>query len=160
MGFIAWLKETFRDKSMAPPPPRPEGWNKTLDDLYAENRSLSGDELSWASAYEQEQLRTWARFPKDDEVYEAVAEVEVSYITYYRSPYGGGGKGKLPAGTRVLVHVPDSQAEPTGVSAVALEEEKIEELLVPENDRMSSNYDGYDLFIKVAKLNREFKLVS
>lgn len=159
MGFWSRLKETFRDKSLDPPPPRPAGWNKTLDDLYAENRSLSGHELSWAAAYEQEQLRTWARFPKDEEVYEAIGEVEVSYITYYRAPYGGGGKGRLPAGTRVQVHVPDSEPEPTGVSAVALEEERIEQLLVPENERMSANYDGYDIFIKVAKLNREFKRV-
>ncbi|MGH9807842.1 MAG: hypothetical protein ACRD9W_11375 [Terriglobia bacterium] len=160
MKLMDWLKELLRDKGMDPPPPRPAGWNKTLDDLYAEKRSLSGHELSWASGYEQEQLRAWARFPKDDEVFEAVAEVEVSYITYYRAPYGGGGKGKLPAGTRVQVHVLEHQPEPTGVSARPLEEVRIEELLVPENDRRSSNYDGYDLFIKVDKLNKEFRLVS
>jgi len=159
--MLAWLKELLRDKSLDPPPPRPAGWNKTLDDLDAEKRSLTGHEIHWAREYEREQLKAWARYPLDGEVYEALNEVEVTCMIYYSAPYGGGGKAKLPAGTRVKVKVnPRIDSEPISVSADTLEKERFKELLMPKKEYLASNYQDYDLFIKVARLNKDFKLVS
>lgn len=42
----------------------PEGWTKTIDDLVAEKRDLSGEEIAWARSYEREQLRSWAQMTK------------------------------------------------------------------------------------------------
>jgi len=158
--MLAWLKELLRDKSMDPPPPRPVGWNKTLEDLDAEKRSLTGHEMHWAREYEREQLKAWARFPLDGEVYEATQDVDVTYMIYYSAPYGGGGKGVLPAGTKVKVRLNKIDPEPISVSADALEKERLKELLMPKQEYLASNYQDYGLFIKVARLNKEFKLVS
>jgi hypothetical protein len=158
MNLMERLRGLLRDKR-ADLIPRPVGWNKTLGDLDSENRTLSGHEIRWAREYEQEQLRSWARFPKDGEVFEALGPVTISYIVHYRAPYSGGGQGTLPAGTRLRVSVQAGDPEPVGVYAIPVEEGKLEELLVPAEERLSSKYDGYHLFLHVAQLNREFKLV-
>ena len=160
MGFFSWLKEALRDKRLDPPPPAPAGWNKTLEDLDAEKRSLSGHEIHWAREYERGRLRDWARFPKDQEVFEAVKEATVSYVIHFRAPYGGGGNGTLPAATRVRVSAHARDPEPIGVAALPLDRDRVESLLVPEEERMASNYDGYELFIKVAQLNTEFRRIE
>lgn len=158
MKLLAWLRELLRDKRLDPVP-RPQGWNKTLADLHAENRNLSGHEIAWAREYEREQLRTWARFPRDGEVFEATREVSLFYLVNWRGPYSGGGTGVLPAGTKLRVSVYANDPEPIGVYAVPLEEKLFEERLIPEPDRLSSKYGGYSLFINVSQLNREFALV-
>jgi hypothetical protein len=141
------------------PRPRPADWNKTFADLEKENRSLSGEEMDWARDYEREQLRGWARFPKDGDVYEALHGLEVGFITYWNGPYSGGGRGTLPAGTQVRVSVSADMPEPIGVQADPVESKRIEELLVSEDDRLSSKYRGYALFLDVSVLNKEFRLV-
>jgi hypothetical protein len=56
-------------------PPR---WNKTIDDLMAEKRAISGDEIEWA------------RFPRDAEVFEAQADLKLHYLTHWSAPFTGG----------------------------------------------------------------------
>lgn len=140
-------------------PPRPHGWNKTLDDLMAEHRMVSGQELSWARAYEQEQLRAWARFPRDGEVHEAAMDCEVTFLTHWAAPYTGGGKAKLPAGARIRVAVLPGDPEPIAVAAEPLDDGSLERELVPEAERTSAKYGGFSLSVGVAELNRSFRLV-
>lgn len=139
--------------------PRPTEWNKTLDDLSAENRSLSGEEMEWARQYEREQLRGWARFPKHDECFEALREMPVTYILHWRNPYASGGTGTLAKGERIRVGVHAHVTEPLVVDAMPLEEQRFAERFIPEVDRLSSNYGGYSLSLKVDALNRDFRLV-
>jgi hypothetical protein len=141
-------------------PPRPAGWNKTLDDLTAENRSLSGHEIEWAREYQREQLRSWARFPNDGERFEAVTETEVTYQIDWRGPYGTGGKGMLPAGSVIRVAIPEGSVEPVGVYADPVDEKAVELLLIPENDRNSTSYNGFSLFLGVDQLNKDFRLLD
>jgi hypothetical protein len=142
------------------PKPRPAGWNKTLNDLSAENRSLTGQEIEWAREYDREQLRSWARFPRNDEVFEATHDVEVTYLVDSRGPYTEGGKGVLPKGARIRVSVHMGDLEPVGVYAMPLDEKDIAEKLIPSDDRNSTRYAGYSLFLNVAQLNKDFSLVS
>jgi hypothetical protein len=159
MKILAWLKSLLDD---TPPPyrPRPAGWNKTLADLDAEKRSLSGEEIHWAREYDREQLRAWVRFPLNEEVFEATRDVPVTYIIDWRAPYSTGGDGVLPKGTRIRVSVLDGDPEPVMVYAIPVDEKAIAELLIPEDDRNSSKYGGYNLRIEVAKLNKEFELID
>jgi hypothetical protein len=139
----------------APPP----GWSKTIEDLIAENRSISGEEIEWARRFEREELKSWARFPRPGEIYELINDAEISYVTHWSAPFTGGGKGLLRGGTRVCIG-DIGEAEPIGVYADALEKLRIEAELVPEADRKADLYGGYSLSIKTAELNRLFRLVG
>jgi hypothetical protein len=140
---LSWLKRLF---GPAPPfRPRPPEWRKTLQDLDAEKRNLSGEEIEWARDFEREQLRAWARFPKDGEVFEALHDVKVSRIVH-SGPTARGGDTALPKGTRVRVWVPQGVAEPVGVQA----------LLAGEDPKSGDS----SLHLHVAQLNREFRLVE
>lgn len=158
MKLPAWLNAILGlDDGV--PKPRPSGWNKTLDDLDAEKRSLSGDEIEWAREYEREQLRGWARFPRDGEEFEAIDDTRVACVVHARAAYSSGLEVTLQRGTRIRVSVPGFDAEPVGVQAVPVDEKALEAQLVPEDQRRDGKYDGYSLSLKVAQLNREFRLV-
>ncbi len=160
MSLFSWLQRALGFGPEPEPRPRPADWNKTLADLSAENRSLSGEEIGWAREYEREQLRSWARFPRNNEEFEAVHEVQVAYLIDWRAPYSTGGKGMLPKGTRIRVAVHEFDLEPVGIQAVAVDEKAVEQLLIPEDDRNSTKYGGYCLSLSVAQLNKEFRLVT
>lgn len=158
MSLFSWLAGLF-DDTPAPSKPRPPDWNKTLADLSAEQRNLSGQEIEWARDYEREQLRAWARFPKDGEHFEARHDVRVSYLIHWRAPYTTGGEGVLPMGTRVRISVAPGDAEPIGVYAMPLDEQAMAQLLIPELDRLSGKYDGFSISLTVAQLNTDFVLM-
>jgi hypothetical protein len=142
-------------------PPR---WNKTLADLFAdskESRSPIGPpETEWARSYERSLLRSWARFPLDGDVYEAVEDTVVKFLTHWRAPFTGDGSGTLPKGTKVRVNVPDWMREPVGVYADPFDAERIERALVSEADRSNAKYGGFSLSISTAELNKCFRLVQ
>jgi hypothetical protein len=139
----------------------PSGWKKTLSELGAElpGRVPTAEEWGWARAYERAELRKWARFPLNGEVFEATQDTPVRYLTHWRAPFTDGGSGVLPAGTRFRVLVMEGDPEPIGVHADPLESERIEELLVPSSVRTEPKYAGYSLSIGTDELNRLYKLV-
>jgi hypothetical protein len=136
-------------------PPR---WNKTIDDLMAEKRAISGDEVEWARDYERSQLRPWARFPRDAEVFEAQADLKLDYLTHWSAPFTGGGSCVIRKGTRIRVSVPPFDPAPIGVYAAPLDA-ALEKEIVPEADRLAANYGGFSLFVKTAQLNKDFRPV-
>jgi hypothetical protein len=139
----------------------PEGWTKTVQDLVAERaRTISAEEWEWARAYERSRLRPWARFPRNGDIYEALEDMPIRYLTHWRAPFTGGGTGALRKGTRVRVEVPDGDIEPIGVYADPLERDAIERELIPASDRAHEKYSGYSLSIGTKSLNRQFRLVS
>lgn len=141
----------------------PPGWNKTVSDLFRESQKSRGPvgppETEWARAYERSLLRPWARFPRDGEVFEALGDTRVHYLTHWRAPFTGGGEGVLPKGTQIRVKVADWIREPISVYADPLDGPRIEQLLVSEQDRGSAKYGGFSLSIPTADLNRLFRLV-
>jgi hypothetical protein len=141
-------------------PTLPPDWSKTITDLLAENRNISGQEIEWARAYEREQIRSWARFPRPGEVFELASDAEISFVTHWRAPFTGGGKGLLRKGTRVRIVDPVSDPEPIAVYAHPLEMSLVEVALVPESDRRAERYAGYSLSIRTVELNKLFNLVS
>lgn len=124
----------------------------------AEKRTISGEEIEWARSYERDQLRGWARFPKNKEEYETLSDVGVSYLVHWQAPYTGGGETTLAKGTRIRVSVSAQDAEPVGVYADPLDGGQLERQLVPESERASKKYGGFSLFVSVEKLNKEFQL--
>lgn len=136
----------------------PPGWNKTLDDLMAEKRTVGGDEIEWAREYERAQLRSWVRFPRDGEVFEAQSDLRLDYITHWAAPFSGGGSCTISKGTRVRVAVPAFDPQPVGVYAAPLDA-ALEKEIVPEEERAAAKYGGFSLFVKTAQLNKDFRQV-
>jgi hypothetical protein len=160
MSIFSWLQRISGFGLEPEPRPRPADWNKTLADLDAEKRSLSGEEIGWAREYEREQLRSWARFPQNDELFEAILDAKVSYMIDWRAPYATGGEGVLPKGTQIRVSVMAGDLEPLAVHALPVDVKQVEQLLIPEDDRNSTKYGGYDLVVRVAQLNKDFRLLA
>jgi hypothetical protein len=142
----------------------PPGWKKTLADVFSElkesPRPIGPPETEWARAYERSLLRPWVRFPLDGDVYEALEDAPIKFLTHWSAPFTGGGEGTLPKGTRVRVKVYDWIREPISVSADPVDAPQIERLLVSEDDRKNAKYGGFNLSIPTSDLNRLFRLVQ
>ena len=94
------------------------------------------------------------RFPSRGDVYEALED----YLTHWRAPFTGGGRGTLRKGDRVTVdHEPvDSMALSVYAAPV---DQSVEARMVPASDRSDPKYDGYSLVLRTADLNRRFRLI-
>ena len=138
----------------------PKDWKKTLEELFEEDRDIPSEEIQWARAYEKEMLRNNVRFPLNGEIFEAIEDVKISYLTQWRAPFTGGEDFIIKKGTRIKVEVEEYEAEPILVYATALEHEKLEKEIIPEKDRTNSKYAGYYLSVKTKTLDQSFQLKS
>ena len=109
-------------------------------------------------AYEREELRKWARFPRDGEVYEALEAIRVEYTVMWDAPVTSGGAGVISKGTRLRVSVVAEDPEPISVHAEPLEYKRIERELVTEVG--STKYSGFSLFVTTKDLNELYRLIQ
>jgi hypothetical protein len=146
-------------------PPRPPGWNLTIADLMAEmnagkRKSLDGPEVEWAREYERSLIPVDTRFPRQGDVYEALHDAPVHFMTAWSAPFTGGGESVLKAGDKVLVDQMPHDPKAISVYAVALDYSAMETRVVPESERTSPKYAGFYFSLKTVDLNRDFKLVQ
>jgi hypothetical protein len=146
------------------PPPPPEGWCKTLADLSAElnaglRKTLESPEVDWARDYERSLLPAATRFPCKGDVYEALEDFEVPYMTSWAAPFTGGGKARLKQGDQI--EIPDSSVipQPILVYARAVKYAELEARMVPESERKAKSYTGFYFAVKTSDLNTKFRLV-
>lgn len=149
-------------------PPAPPGWNKTVDDLMSEMKSglresVEGPEFEWARNYEtslwRSQLPKDTRFPRSGDVYEAIDDIEVGYMTHWFAPFTGGGSAVLKQGERVVALDVRDQ-EPLGIYARPVDYEQLELRMVPEEERARKKYGGFSLAISTRDLNTKFRLIA
>ncbi|MBL9198923.1 MAG: hypothetical protein JNL39_00395 [Opitutaceae bacterium] len=150
--------------SQPPPPPAPPSWNKTIADLFAEMKrgertSVGSPEVDWARDYERSQLPAGLRFPRKGDVYEALEDVVVSYLTSWSAPYTGGGEGTLIKGDQVTVDTDPASDRAISTYAVAVDYAALEKRLVPATDRSEPKYSGFYFSLRTVDLNQKFKLV-
>jgi hypothetical protein len=146
-------------------PPAPPGWNKTTDDLFQEaisglRKQIGPPETEWAINYERSLLPPDVRFPRKGDVYEALEDIEVNYMTRWAAPFTGGGKAILKKGERIRVEHDPYYPQPIGTSLVTVDYSTLEERMVPKEDREAAKYGGFALSVKTLDLNRKFKLVD
>lgn len=158
------MKRAHAAAKLGKAPPAPPGWKKTLSDLHAElesgSRSVLGSpEVDWATDYERSLLPVDTRFPRQGDVYEALEDVEVHYLTSWDAPFTGGGKGTMRRGDNVVV-VYLVSPQPLTVGARPVKYAELEERLVPEADRKAHRYGGFYLSIGTTDLNTKFRLVQ
>jgi hypothetical protein len=97
---------------------------------------------------------------RDGDVFEALEDTPVSFVTHWRAPFTGGGAGEIPKGTRVRVLALNEAPAAATVYARPLEAEPIERLLVPESDRLRNGYDGFSLCISTHDLRKRFRRIE
>ena len=144
-------------------------WNRLFDklkmrikikQLIAENRVSSAKELNQTEDYERSMLGNDFRYPHDGEVYEAITDVEIHYLTHWSAPYTGGETFVLKQGERIIVEVSDHNPKPISVYAKSTQIERLEREIIPEETRTSEKYGGYSLGIKCTKLKKHFRLID
>ena len=139
-------------------------WQQTAEDLLAalqvgKRTEISGEEVELAKAYQRRRLPPDIRFPKTGEIYEAIDNLTVEYVTAYLAPFTGGGRAALPRGERVRVREL-SCPEPLGVYCDPLNYDALHDRIVSAEERAHEQYDGYYLSIDTMNLNRCFRLVE
>jgi hypothetical protein len=145
------------------PPPAPAGWNKTIADLYAElkagRRSVLGSpEIEWAREYERSLLPADVRYPRTGDIYEAVEDLDVDYITAWSAPMTDGGRGRVLRGERIIVRYALDRA--TMVYASPINYEAVEDRILPESVKASKGFDGFYWALRTKDLNSRFRLIT
>lgn len=148
-----------------PLPPRPAEWNLTIDDLMAEMKagkrpSAGWPETEWAREYERSLLPEGVRFPRQGDVYEALCDLTVSYLTAWAAPYTGGGEAQLLKGERVWIESAPNDRQAIGSYALPVDYDKLEARMVPEGERKSAKYGGFYFYFSTRDLNEKFRLVE
>lgn len=163
--FLKWLF-TMKDASSprAPNPPRPKNWDKTIGDLMQElsegrRKSIGQPELDWAREYTRSLLPDGLRYPMKADVYEALSTQCIRYVTHWRKPFTGGHKTMIHSGERVWIHEP-SHERPISVHATPINYNLLEQRIVPAEDRLQPDYDGFSLSIDTMILLNNFRLVE
>ena len=145
-------------------PPGPPGWNQTFADLMAEMKagkrpSIGQAEMAWAKDYERSLIPEGSRFPQKGDLYEALADHAISYVTDWAAPFSGGGNTTLLKGERVWVHAAPFDEKPVGANLLPVDYKTLEKRIVPEAERNCPKYGGFHFYLPTIELNRNFKLV-
>lgn len=146
-------------------PPRPAEWNLTIDGLMAEMKagkrpSVGWPEMEWAREYELSLLPEGIRFPRQGDLYEALCDQTVSYLTAWAAPFTGGGEALLLQGERVWIENMPADDRAIGVYALPVEYDRLETRMVPEGERKSAKYGGFYFYFSTRDLNEKFWLVE
>lgn len=164
-----WIKRLFCDHTPQPPghikSERPEGWNLTLDDLFAEmkagkRKSVGNPEAEWAREYEKSLIPEGTRFPKKGDVYESKVDQTIHYMTAWSAPFTGDGEATLFKGERIWIDNNPNGERPIGTYALPIEYSKLEKRMVPPGDREQPKYGGFYFYFKTVDLNDKFILVQ
>lgn len=123
-------------------------------------KSVGSPEADWARDYERNLLPAQTRFPREGDVYEALEDMEVNYLTAWRAPFTGGGSTLIRKGERFWIHSSPSTPQPISVYALGLRYDALEQEVIPAADRENPQYEGYYFSFKTAVLTTRFLLVS
>jgi len=146
-------------------PERPADWCLTIDDLMTEQRvgrrkTVGAPELSWARAYERSLIPEEVRFPARGDLYEAVEDMTVTFLTAWKAPFTGSGEGVLQKGERIWVSDDPVDEKPLGVYALPVAYAALEARMVPQNERTKREYNGFYFFFNTLDLHQRFTLIA
>jgi hypothetical protein len=146
-------------------PPAPPDWNKTIADLMAEvdsgaRRSVGSPEIDWARDFERSLLPPETRFPREGEIYEALEDVVVTYLTSWAGPFTGGGKAEIHKGEKLVIRYAPEGSRPVMVYADAVDHKSVESRSVPPAELRARGYEGSHLAIRTIDLNQKFLLMD
>lgn len=142
--------------------PAPPGWNKTIADLFKEVQRgerlvIGGDEGDWAREYERSLLPTGTVFPRDGQIWEALADCDVTVMTIFATPGSGSEHATLSRGERVRISG-GTGPQPLSVSFLPVRYDALHESLVSRATRRTPRYGGCSLSVKTVYFNDHFRL--
>ncbi len=145
--------------------PAPQGWNKTIDDLFDEMKRgerlvVGGDECDWARDYERSLLPPGTVFPRGNQIWEVTETCDVRVHYVFAAPGSFSGTGILAAGDRVRIMKGGVDTQPIIVSFLPLRYDQLQDSLVPADVRSTPRYTNYALSVKTAYFNEHFRLVE
>lgn len=130
------------------------------DEFEAGKRSeISREDIELAKAYEKKRMPLNIRYPVEGDIYEALQDCEIDYLTTHLAPFTGGGQAMLPRGERVRVSELSEQ-KPLSVYCAPVNYDLMHDRIVPVGERASPNYLGYYFSIDTLDLNRCFRRVE
>jgi len=144
---------------------RPKDWNLTISDLMEQLQSgdrkfVDQHEWDWAREYERSLVSDDARIPRKGDVYEALDDLNINYMTAWAAPFTGSGKAILEKDERIWIDSEPMENKPIGTYALPVDYARLEQQMVPKEEREASNYGGFYLFFSTVQLNEDFKLVD
>ncbi len=92
MNFIKRLFGKKQEaRAVEPPKERPADWHWTISDLMQEMKAgkreqIGQQELNWAKEYERSLIPEGTRFPAKGDVYEALHDQTVTFVTAWAAP--------------------------------------------------------------------------
>ncbi|WP_276502071.1 hypothetical protein [Terrimonas pollutisoli] len=137
---------------------------KTIDELFKEfkdgkRKNIGGKTLENARKLTNARMPKGLFYPNGGEIFEALHDVDINYLTHFMAAYTGGDKAKLLKGERVIISKPN-QTKPTGYYCEATNYMEVENRIVPHPDIGNSAYNGYSISIDTISLNRDFKQIE
>jgi len=135
---------------------------KTVEELFNEvkkGKTVCGKAMENARKLSKALMPTGLFYPKGGEVFEAVQDVQISYLTHFMAPYTGGDKAKLLKGERVIVSKP-SQEKPLSYYCHPINAAETENQIIPFSDKDDPAYNGFSLSIDTKSLNNNFKQIE
>lgn len=135
---------------------------KTVDKLFDEvkkGKTVGGKAMENVRKLSKALMPTGLLYPKGGEVFEAVQDVQISYLTHFMAPYTGGDKAKLLKGERVIISK-TNQDKPLGYYCYPINADKVEERIIPSSDKNDPAYNGFSLSIDTKSLNEDFKQID
>jgi len=135
---------------------------KTVEELFDEvkkGKTVNGKPMENARKLSKAVLPIGLFYPKGGEVYEAIQDIQISYLTHFMAPFTGGDKAKLLKGERVIVSK-SNQAKPLGYYCYPINDNEIEHRIISDSDKNDPAYNGFSLSIDTKSLNSYFKQVE
>jgi hypothetical protein len=100
-----------------------------------------------------------ARHPRKGDVYEALHDIEMDFLTSWLAPYTGSGKGILKRGERIVVKEDPAPGYP-GVYMEADNYRELEARMVPEAERTHYKFSHFYFSVLIKDLYTKFRLVA
>lgn len=153
---------------------KPEGWNKTYDDLYREIREgkrekIEQYEINWIFQNERNRILTSYRYPVKGDVYESKCDQKIEIVTDLSMRYGGCGIGMVTIlkGERIWIDEEPEKRKPLSVYARPVNYNEFEKNNIPDEMKGSkifgSSFFGhycFNLSVETRILNENYKLVE
>lgn len=134
---------------------------KTIEELFEELKAgkrarINKKELDMGRQLSKDLLPSGLFYPIGGEVFEALEDIEVDYLTHWSAPYTGGGKAILLKGEKITAGKPQEKKQ-LSYNCSPINYQEVEHRIVPLADINEMKYGGYSLSIDTVVLNRNFK---
>ena len=128
-----------------------------LDNPFAYYDRFSGTDVSLAPLHATVARLALLAGVRKGQRFRVREDMDVLYVTHWKTDFSGGGKGRIPAGTMVTV---EASPDPGATVAACLPDDPalLEAALVPADERADEKYAGFSLSLDLDALRSRCEL--